>query len=181
MVDQNEIVNLPVLVELVAVPRSFDIELYLSMRESAGMFDGSETVLNHVKFISDTIKASPYFVLSKCPDKTIQSAIFCLHIFNEAGLTVDSNFSEAYDTKVRGRKWERYLDWNFIRKDKKDRPQRFRLDSTSQGVSQRAFVMVIINLYALVESGILEPIIKKVVEAEDRVNHLHKTMNMIKL
>jgi hypothetical protein len=184
MLNQNDLINIPVVVEIVAVPSTFDIELYLSMRESAGMFQGDETVLSHVKFIADTIKASPYFVLTKCPDKTIQSALFCLHIFNEAGLTIDSNYSEAYDSKKRGRSWEWATKMNFLKIKSKDvsKARKRWNDNSSKdyGISQEAFVMVIINLYALIESGILEPVIEKVVEAEDRVKHLNETINMIK-
>jgi hypothetical protein len=166
MVSQNELIDLPVVVELVAVPSSFDMDLFLSMREGAGMFKGSETNLEHVKFIAETIKASPWFILSKAPELTIQSAFFCLEVFRQLELTVDSNYSEAWDSKFRGRTWERESDhWNFQQADGR--------------LSQVAFVMVIINLYRLVEDGILRPVLQKVAEVEERVENALETQKML--
>lgn len=153
MLTQDEIRNLPVVVEFVAVPSSFDIDLYLSMREGAGMFDGRETNLKHVKFIAETIKASPWFVLSKAPETTIQSAFFCLELFREVGLTLDSNDSTAYDSKFRGRTWKGHAKYEY-----------------HQGhISQAAFVMIVVNVYKLVEDGMIAPIVEKIVEVENRM------------
>lgn len=165
MVDQNELMHIPVVVEIVAVPSSFDIELYLTMRESAGMFDGHETALNHVKFIAESIKGSPYFVLSQCPDKTIQSALFVLYIFNKAGLTIDSNYNHANDSKFRGRELDFATKWEFF---------------SDKGTSQHAFVVIVVNLYALIELGVVDQIQKQVKDTLERTGHLHVTMDKIK-
>ena len=56
MLTQDEIRNIPVVVEFVAVPSTFDLDLYLSMREGAGIFEGKETNLENLRFVADTIK-----------------------------------------------------------------------------------------------------------------------------
>ncbi len=154
MLTQDQIRNIPVVVEFVAVPSTFDLDLYLSMRESAGMFDGKETNLEHLRFVADTIKSSPWFVLSKAPDITIQSAFLCLEIFREVGLTLDSNYSDAFDSKFRGRTWE---------------TEAKHYEYQRGHIAQAAFVMVIVNVYKLVEEGVIQPVIEKIVEVEDRV------------
>ena len=164
MLTQDQIRNLPVVVEFVAVPSTFDVELYLSMRESAGMFDGKETNLEHVKFVADTIKESPYFILAKVPEITIQSAFLCLEIFREIGLTVDSNYSEAHDSKFRGRTWER-------------ESKHFKYE---QGhIGQSAYVVIIVNLYNLVERNELQKVIENVVASEERTQKLKDNMEML--
>jgi hypothetical protein len=166
MLTQENIREIPVAVDFVAVPSTFDIELFLSMRESAGMFEGKETNMEHVKFVAETVKASPYFILSKTPEITIQSAFFCLEIFREAGLTIDSNYSEAWDSKFRGRTWQHHTKQDF--------------KYESGHISQTAFLMIIVNLYRFVEEGIMTPIIEKIVEFEDRVVRTEDAMEMIK-
>ncbi len=148
MLTQDQIRDIPVVVEFVAVPSTFDLDLYLSMREGAGMFEGKETNLEHLRFVADTIKSSPWFVLSKTPEVTVQSAFLCLEIFREIGLTLDSNYSDSIDSKFRGRSWENHAKhWQY-----------------QQGnISQAAFVMVIVNVYKLVEENIIQPVIEKIV------------------
>ena len=163
MLTQDQIRDLPVVVEFVAVPSTFDIDLFLSMREGAGMFDGKETNLAHLKFVADTIRASPYFILAKVPETTIQSVFLCMEIFRELGLTVDTNYSEAFDSKFRGRSWKAHTEYNYQKGH----------------IGQSAFVIIIVNLYNLVEQNILQPVIEKVVDAEDRMIQLEKDMKML--
>ena len=160
MLSQDMIRNIPVVVEFVAVPSTFDIDLYLTFREHAGIFDGKETYLEHVKFVAETVKSSPYFVLAKCPDITIQSAFMCLELFRQIGLTLESNYSEASDSKLRGRTWENQTKYYQFAKD---------APYEKGHISQCAFVMVIVNAYKLVEEGHIKKIIEKVVEVEDRI------------
>jgi hypothetical protein len=163
MLTQENIRELPVVVEFVAVPSSFDIDLALSMREGAGMFDGKETNLEHVKFVADTIRASPFMVLSKTPETTIQSAFFCLELFRQLGLTIDSNFSDAHDSKFRGRSWDGYTKFEYA----------------AGHISQRAFVMVIVNLYTLVEEGIMTKVSNAIDSVHARVDKLNENMEML--
>lgn len=164
MLSQEQIRDIPVAVDFVAVPSTFDIDLVLSMREGAGMFDGTETNLQHVKFVAETIKESPYMVLSKTPEVTVQSAFFCLEIFRELGLTLDSNLSDASDSKFRGRTWEQHAKhYNY-----------------QQGhISQMAFLIVIVNVYKLVEEGIISKIADKIQSVQDRVDKLKENMKML--
>ena len=164
MLSQDQIRNIPVVVDFVAVPGDFDIDLALSMRESAGMFDGVETNLEHVKFVAETIKASPYMILAKTPDITVQSAFFCLEIFRELGLTVDTNFSEAHDSKFRGRSWKAQAkDWQYEKGH----------------IAQSAFLIVIVNVYRLVEEGIISKITDEIQAVEDGVEKLNENMEML--
>lgn len=169
MLTQDQIRNIPVVVEFVAVPSTFDIELALSMRESAGMFDGNETNLEHVKFVADTIKASPFMVLSKTPEITVQSAFFCLEVFREIGLTIDSNYSDAYDSKFRGRTWEVHSKrWNY-KQEKYERGH----------ISQTAFLVVIVNIYALVEQGIMLKVSNSIDSVNKQIEKLKENMEML--
>ena len=164
MLSQEQIREIPVAVDFVAVPSTFDIDLVLSMREGAGMFDGIETNLEHVKFVAETIKESPYMILSKTPDITVQSAFFCLEIFRELGLTLDSNLSNASDSKFRGRTWEHHAKHY----------------KYQQGhIAQMAFLIVIVNVYKLVEEGIISKIADKIQSVQDRVNKLNENMKML--
>ena len=174
MLSQNQIRDLPVAVEFVAVPSTFDIELYLSFRETAGMFEGKETYLEHVKFIAETVKSTPYFVLAKCPEITIQSAFLCLELFRQIGLTLDSNYSEAWQSKLRGRTWEPQTTWDFIDGRQDEEPV-----YEPGHISQEAFVMVIVNIYKVVEDGHIKNIIEKVVEVEDRVAEAEEAQEML--
>jgi hypothetical protein len=163
MLTQDQIRELPVVVEFVAVPSAFDIDLALSLRESAGMFDGKETNLEHVKFVADTIRASPFMVLAKTPEATIQSAFFCLEIFRELGLTIDSNYSDAHDSKFRGRSWNNHTKHRYA----------------TGHISQNAFVMVIVNVYALVEEGIMTKVSDAIDSVQARVDKLTENMEMM--
>lgn len=179
MLSQNQIRNLPVIVEFVSVPSTFDIELYLTMRETAGIFDGKETYLDHVKFISETVKSTPYFVLAKCPEVTVQSAFLCLELFRQIGLTLDSNYSEAWDSKFRGRTWENQTRWDFM--DNEDEHDEIIQSPMYEAghISQQAYVMVIVNVYKVVEDGHIKKIIEKVVEVEDRVAEAEEAQEML--
>jgi len=163
MLSQEDIRELPVVVEFVSVPSTFDVELYLTMRETIGIFQGKETYLEHVKFIAETVRASPWFVLAKCPDITIQSAFMCLELFRQIGLTLDTNDSNAMQSKLLGRDWRRESEhWQYSRNEGGVLYE--------QGhISQLAYVMVIVNVYKIVEDGFMKGIIEKVVEVEDRV------------
>jgi len=165
MLTQDQIRDIPVVVEFVAVPSTFDVEFCLSMREGAGMFDGKETNLEHVKFMAETIKTSPYTVLSKTPEVTVQSAFFCLELFRELGLTIDSNYSDAHDSKLRGRSWESHAKhWQY----------------GAGHISQRAFLMVIVNLFCLVEEGIIKRVSDAIESIDERHMTVEKAMAMIK-
>lgn len=164
---QDELRDVPVIIEFVAVPNTFDIEYYLSMRESTGMFINEEMNLTHIKFISDTIKSSPWFVLSKAPDLTIASCLFCLEVFREIGLTIESISDQHEDSKFRGQDYKRFLHYHY-----KDRD--------NQTNKQMPFSITIVNLYQLVQEGILKPVIEKIVEIEDYVEKIEGTMEMVK-
>jgi hypothetical protein len=164
MLTQDDIRDIPVAVDFVAVPSSFDIDLVLSMREGAGMFDGKETNLEHVKFVAETVAASPFTILSKTPDITVQSAFFCLEIFRELGLTIDSNYSEAQDSKFRGRKWEM--------ESKHYEYQRGH-------IAQSAFLIVIVNVYRLIEEGIMDKVSDAIDSMQERVDKMNENMEML--
>ena len=172
MLTQEEIRNIPVVVEVVSVPPIFDVELYLTMRETAGIFEGKETYLEHVKFVSQTIANSPWFILSKCPDITVQSAFLCLELFRQLGLTIDTNYSEAWDSKERGRTWEMESERASFAKGEK-------LVYPSGHISQRAFVMVVVNLFCIVNEQVMQKVVQKIVEVEDRYEQAQKAQEMI--
>ena len=173
MLTQENIRHLPVVVEFVSVPSTFDVELYLSFREIAGIFEGKETYLDHVKFVAETIKTSPWFVLAKCPEITVQSAFLCLELFRQIGLTVDTNYSEARDSKMRGRHWKLESE-QFEYKSDHQKPL-----YEKGHISQRAFVMVIVNVYKMVEEGHVKRMIEKVVEVEDRIAQAEEAQAML--
>jgi hypothetical protein len=134
------------------------------MRESTGNFSNEEMDLDHIKFMSDTIKSSPYFVLSRAPKLTIVSCLFCLEVYRELGLTLESVSDQYEDSKFRGRNFKGFLNWHYSNKDHKQAP----------------FCIVVVNAYTLVESGLLKPIIDKIVEIEDYAESIETTMEMVK-
>jgi len=162
---QDQLLDVPIIVEFVAVPNSFDIDHYLSMRESTNNFSNAEMNLDNVRFISDTIKSSPFFVLSKAPELTISSCLFCIEIFREIGLTLQSVSDQHENSIFRGQDFKRFLHYSY----KNDSQE-----------SQVPFCIIVINTYQLVEEGVLEPIVEKIVEVEEYTKKIEATMEMVK-
>ena len=160
---QSQLQDVPIIVEFLAIPDTFDIEYYLSMRESTGLFSNEEINLEHVKFMGDTIKSSPFFVLSKAPELTIASCLFCLEIFREVGLTLESVSDQHDHSKFRGQDFKRFVNYHY------------KNDS-----AQVPFCIITVNAYRLVEDGLLEPVIRRITEVEDYAASIADTMEMVK-
>ena len=163
MLTQDELRHLPVIIEFLAVPSTFDIEYYLSMRESVGYFENKEINLDNVKFISDAIKSTPFFTLTRAPELTIASCLFCLEIFRELGLTLESISDQHMDSKFRGQNYKRLLHLDY-----------------KEGKKQHPFCIIVVNLYKFVEEGLLEPIITRLVDIEDRKEEVERAIRLLK-
>jgi len=161
MVRQEELNNVPVIVEFVSVPETFDIDCFLSMRESMNKFRNNHMQVEQIKFVSDAVKASPFFVLTKVPHITISSCLFCLELYRELGLTVDI-FSDIHDSKFRGITFERYMEYE----DKEDVMQ--------------ALAIIIVNLFPLLKEGIVEKVLEKIVETEEYIESVESTKQIVK-
>lgn len=151
----------PVHVEFVTLNPNFDINMYLSIREITGNFMSQEITLKSITLISESIKASPVFTLSSPTGTYAASAIMFIEIIKQIGLQVKSlsNFIPT-DTK----------SYEYLLKG-----SRFTNDD---GKPVMDMTFVFINLYKLVEYGVLEPVIKAVVDAEDYFSDMQKTCSI---
>jgi hypothetical protein len=162
MVDQNELNDVPVIVEFVSVPETFDIDCFLSMRESMNKFKNNHMQVTQIKFIAEAVKASPFFVLTKVPHITISSCLFCLELFREIGLTIDI-FSDIHESKFRGITFER-----FMKHDDEDYDVR------------QVLAIIIVNLFPVLKEGITEKVLEQIVETEEYIEHVEKTKQIVK-
>jgi len=153
--------NHPVHIEFVAIPNYFDIKSYLSMREVTGIFMSHDITLKSVTLIAEAVKEGAVFSLSSPTATYCASALFVIQIFKEVGLTVKA-FSNFLPIEVKS--YESILK-NTTFKNEDGKPT---IDMT----------VIFINLYKLVEEGILAPIIEALTKAEDYAVELETTLQL---
>lgn len=153
--------NHPVHIEFVAIPNYFDIKSYLSMREVTGMFMSHDITLESVTLIAEAVKEGPVFSLSSPTGTYCASALFVIEVFKQVGLTMKA-FSNFLPTDVKS--YEAILK-NTTFKNADGKPT---IDMT----------VIFINLYKLVEEGILEPVIEAITKAEDYAGELESTLEI---
>ncbi len=79
-----------------AIPKGFELENYLRLREMGDIFDEKEVNLKMLKLIAQSVEASPYVMLSS---KTSKNFEYFLKILEDLGLVIESkkdHFSVAY-------------------------------------------------------------------------------------
>jgi hypothetical protein len=160
--DLNRINNThPVHIEFIAVPKTFDIRSYLSIREITGQFMSQDITLESVCLVADTIKESPIFTLSSPSGTYAASALFVIEILKQIGLTMKA-FSNFIPIDVKS--YESLLKNTTF--------------TNSDGKPVIDMTIIFINAYNLVESNVLKPIIEAITIAEDYAVEMTNTANI---
>jgi hypothetical protein len=141
-------------IEFVAIPSYFDIKSYLSMREITGQFMSHSITLESVVMIAEAVKEGPIFTVSSPTGTYASSALFVIEVLKQIGLTI-KGFSNFLPTDIKS-----YT--NILKNTSFERDGKPVIDMT----------IIFINLYKLVEEGVLEPVIKDLIKAEDYSNEL---------
>lgn len=79
-----------------AIPKGFELENYLSLREMGDIFKEEEVNLKMLKLIAQSVESSPYVMLSSTTGENFE---YLLKILEELGLVIESrkdHFSVAY-------------------------------------------------------------------------------------
>ncbi len=79
-----------------AIPKGFELENYLSLREMGDIFKEEEVNLKMLKLIAKSVESSPYVMLSSDTGENFE---YLLKILEELGLVIESrkdHFSVAY-------------------------------------------------------------------------------------
>lgn len=79
-----------------AIPKGFELENYLRLREMGDIFEEKEVNLKMLKLIAQSVESSPYVMLSS---KTHKNFEYLLKILEDLGLVIESrkdHFSVAY-------------------------------------------------------------------------------------
>ena len=155
--------NHPVHIEFVAIPSYFDIKTYLSMREVTGIFMSHDITLKSVTLIAEAVKEGPVFTLSSPTGTYCASALFVIEVFKQVGLTTKA-FSNFLPVELKS--YESILK-NTTFKNEDGKPT---IDMT----------IIFINLYKLVEEGVLGPVIESITNAEDYAGELETTKQIYK-
>lgn len=87
---QNRTVDNYSTVEIVAVPPDFDIMQYLTMRESAGIFNQKGIQLKTLTALADGVKYSPVFCIQNNIRLKPITCMFFIKVLNELGLVLKS-------------------------------------------------------------------------------------------
>ncbi len=153
--------NHPVHIEFVAIPNYFDIHSYLSIREVTGQFMSQDITLASVTLIAEAVKEGPVFTLSSPTGTYCASALFFIEILKQIGLTMKA-FSNFLPTEVKS--YESILKNNTFK--------------NQDGKPVMNMTIIFINLYKLVETNILAPIIEQITTAEDYAAELNDTINI---
>ncbi len=153
--------NHAVHIEFVAIPNYFDIHSYLSIREVTGQFMNQDITLQSVTLIAEAVKEGPVFTLSSPTGTYCASALFFIEILKQVGLTMKA-FSNFMPTEVKS--YESILK-NSTFKNEDGNPV---MDMT----------IIFINLFKLVETNILAPIIEQITNAEDYAADLNDTIRI---
>lgn len=163
MFDEQEHPVHPVHMEFVAVPQSFDIHSYLSIREISGQFMSQDVTLESISLMATAIQEGPIFTLSSPTGTFAASAFYVVEILKQIGLTVNA-FSNFVSTDVKS-----YA--NMLKETT------FKNDNGSPVINM---TIIFINLYKIVEEGVLNPIIANITEAEDYAAAMEATKEIYK-
>ncbi len=159
MADSNQ--THPVHIEFVAIPSYFDIKSYLSIREISGQFMSQDVTLESITMIAEAVKEGPIFTLSSPTGTYCAAALYVIEIFKQVGLTM-KGFSNFLPTDVKS--------YEYILRDETFKNE--------DGKPIMNMTVIFINLYKLVEEGILEPVIEAISQAEDYAEEIRETQHI---
>lgn len=152
-------------IEFVALPSTFNIENHLSMREAVNQFMNEKVTLDNVKLISGSIISTPVFSLSSVSTKVMAAAIMVLTIIKELNLSIERTSSWLSKNSSYKDLLQPHSNW-------------FTEDDDHSRVNIAKGTLVIVNLYQLIEQGIMNDVIAKMVEIEDHANDVESSKNM---
>lgn len=152
-------------IEFVAVPDFFDIEDYLSIRESTGFVDTVD--LKQMRLIAESIRYSTIFSTGDNYSISATTVFMLLHIYDELDLVI--NLSSEKPWRPRGVTFETVAGWHTQR----DR------DISTGNRRDRPMSFVIVNLLQLQQEGILERALQSVVKLEEYVKDLNETYKRV--
>lgn len=122
-----------------AIPKGFELENYLRLREMGDIFEEKEINLKMLKLIAQSVEASPYVMLSSTTWKNFE---YFLKIIEDLGLVIES---------------------------RKDHFSTASVDTDKAGHEQvfTKSVLICLNVANLADLPKYEKLLKKVVELED--------------
>ena len=152
------------IIEFVAVPEFFDLEHYISIRESTGFV---ETInAKQMSLIAESIRCSTIFTTGNNYSISATTIFMLLQIYDELDLVI--NLSTEKPWKPRGTDYKTVASWH-IQRDK----------DIEGGTMDRPMSFVIINLLQLQQEGILEKALQSVVKMETYLIDLNKTIKKV--
>jgi len=153
----------PVHIEFVAIPSYFDVDSYLSIREITGQFMSQDITLESVTLIAEAVKEGPVLTLSSPTGTYCASALFFIEILKQIGLTMKA-FSNFLPTEIKS--YESILKNHTFK--------------NADGKPVMNMTIIFINLYKLVETNILSPVIEQLVKAEEYAGEMDDTARIYK-
>jgi len=157
-------VRVTTVIEFVAIPEFFDIEHYLSIRESTGFVDTVN--LKQMKLIAESIRYSTIFSTGDNYQISATSVFMLLQMYDELKLVI--NLSTEKPWKPRGTDYKTVAGW-YVKRDRE----------VNSGRHDRPMSFVIINLLQLQQEGILDKALKSVVSMEAYLNDLNETFKKV--
>jgi hypothetical protein len=151
-------------IEFVAIPDFFDIEHYLSIRESTGFVDTVD--LKQMRLVAESIRCSTIFTTGDNYSISATTIFMLLQIYDELKLVI--NLSTEKPWKPRGVDYKTVAGW-YIQRDR----------DIQRDTRNRPMSFIIINLLQLQQEGILEKALQSVVEMEEYVNDLQRTFKKV--
>lgn len=156
--------DITTVIEFVAVPEFFNLEHYLSIRESTGFV---ETVdLKQMTLIAESIRTSTIFSTGDNYSISATTIFMLLQIYDELQLVI--NLSSEKPWKPRGVDYKTVAGWH-IRRDR----------DIQSGTRNRPMSFVLINLLQLQQEGILDKAMESVAEMQDYLNDLNATIKKV--
>lgn len=143
--DTSELVDNYTALEFVAIPPDFEIENYLTLRESAGIFKYKEVDLEQVKKIAMGVKYSPVFSILNNALLSPSACMYFLSVVNELGLVVKAIHNPM---RMSGDDYKRYIDT--IENDRTTS-----IGIRSQIVMKNNLNFVIVNIFPLMSEGVI--------------------------
>jgi len=151
-------------IEFVAVPNFFDIEHYLSIRESTGFVDTVD--LKQMKLVAESIRYSSIFTTGDNYSISATTIFMLLQIYDELKLVI--NLATEKPWKPRGTDFKTVAGW-YVKRDRE----------INSGHRERPMSFVIINLLQLQQDGILDKAMESVAEMQDYLNDLNATIKKV--
>ena len=147
------------MVEFVAVPQIFDIEHFLTMRETTGFIDIADK--KQLKIVSDAVKNSTVFAIVNNPNISIVTIFAFLQILKELNLVIQIATNPLMT---------RLEDYDYV--------AAAYADPGNQDAKKPATI-VFINLLMLQQEGLLDKALESVVKIDEYFDDINETIKKI--